>query len=508
MGRQTWDAGLCRALCLCFSVMMAVIVALLVLMQGAFGFAYEGKSLLGNAPLWAGAMCAIALLFFMRSREKGDEKQRLWLMRGLFLGVLAVQFLVARCCWTHLGWDPGEVHRAAEDIARGLPVSNSEYFRLCPNNAPLTLLLVPPLWAAVKVGLGVPYVALPYVDAVILNLTAYLATRCVYRLTRSRTARWFALALSVGWIALSPYILYPYTDVYVILFPLLTLWVWLFDTKPLRKWLLISLLSFIGYAVKPTALIVFIALVLLEALRFLAGRLTPARLRRAGAILCVVVIGALPGLAFQKLSIKALTGTAKPEAQLSLTHYLMLGMNGATYGGHSDGDVDFSKSYATLEERQAANLQKARERLTGRSLTENLRFFAIKAYKAYADGSFAAHGSFIHVEIPKRTDGLSTFLRSLYMKKSAYGAHCTTIAQFAWLGVLTLCACAAVAQRRRPVVAVLCLTLIGLTMYLLLFEVWPRYLFLYAPFFVILSALAFDRPLGKAAKPPKLPMDS
>lgn len=501
MERQTWDVGLCRALCLCFSVMMAGIIALLVLMQGTFGFAYEGKSLLGNAPLWAGALCAIALLFLVRSREKGGQKQRLWLLRGLFLGVLAVQFLVARCCWTHLGWDPGEVHQAAEEIARGLPVSNSDYFRLCPNNAPLTLLLTPILWAAVKVGLGVPYVALFYVDAVILNLTAYLATRCVYQLTQSRTARGFALALSVGWIALSPYILYPYTDVYVILFPLLVLWVWLTDRRPLRRWALISLFSFIGYAIKPTALIGFIALVLLEALRFLAGRPNPARLRRAAALLCVVVIGALPGLAFQRLSIQALTGTAKPEEQLSLTHYLMLGMNKATYGGHSDGDVDFSKSYATLAERQPANLQKARERLLSRSLTENLHFFAVKAYKAYADGSFAAHGSFIHVEIPRRTDGLSAFLRSLYMKKSAYGAHCATIAQFAWLGVLTLCAYAAFVQRHRPVVWIICLTLIGLTLYLLLFEVWPRYLFLYAPFFVILSALAFDRPFGKGAKP-------
>lgn len=500
MERQTWDAGLCRALCLCFSVMMAVVIALLVFMQGAFGFAYEGKSLLDNAPLWAGALCAIALLFWLRSRETDGQKQRLWLLRGLFLGVLAVQFLVARCCWTHLGWDPGEVHRAAEELARGLPVSNSDYFRLCPNNAPLTLLLVPPLWAAVKLGLGVPYVALPYVDAVILNLTAYLATRCVYHLTRSRTARWFAAALSMGWIALSPYILYPYTDVYVILFPLLVLWVWLADRRPLRRWLLISLLSFIGYAIKPTALIVFIALVLLEALRFLAGRHSPARLRWAAALLCVVVIGAVPGLAFQRLSVQALTGTAKPEEQLSLTHYLMLGMNGDTYGGHSDGDVIFSKSYATLAERQPANLQKARERLCSRSLTENLHFFAVKAYKAYADGSFAAHPSFIHLEIPERTDGLSTFLRSLYMKKSTCGAHCVTIAQFAWLGVLTLCAYAAVVQRRRPVVAVICLTLMGLTLYLLLFEVWPRYLFLYAPFFVILSALAFDRPFAKAAK--------
>jgi len=43
---------------------------------------------------------------------------------------------------------------------------------------------------------------------------------------------------------------------------------------------------------------------------------------------------------------------------------------------------------------------------------------------------------------------------------------------------------------------VLALTLIGLTLYVLLLEVWPRYLFLYAPFFVILASMAFEKPLS------------
>ena len=64
--------------------------------------------------------------------------------------------------------------------------------------------------------------------------------------------------------------------------------------------------------------------------------------------------------------------------------------------------------------------------------------------------------------------------------------------------MLTLCAYTAFTRRREPAVAAICLTLIGLTLYLLIFEVWPRYLFLYAPYFVLLSALALDRPLRKA----------
>ena len=65
-----------------------------------------------------------------------------------------------------------------------------------------------------------------------------------------------------------------------------------------------------------------------------------------------------------------------------------------------------------------------------------------------------------------------------------------------WLCLLTLCAFAAIRLRKHPAVAVLALTLLGLTAYLLLFEVWPRYSFLYAPFFVILASLALEKPLS------------
>lgn len=38
--------------------------------------------------------------------------------------------------------------------------------------------------------------------------------------------------------------------------------------------------------------------------------------------------------------------------------YVLVGMNGATYGGHSPEDVASSTSFATLAERRSANLQR------------------------------------------------------------------------------------------------------------------------------------------------------
>lgn len=74
---------------------------------------------------------------------------------------------------------------------------------------------------------------------------------------------------------------------------------------------------------------------------------------------------------------------------------------------------------------------------------------------------------------------------------------CQAIAQWLWLMILALCAFTVLRQYEKTVVALLALTLLGATAYLLLFEVWPRYLFLYAPFFVILASLALDHTVLK-----------
>ena len=480
---------------LCAGMMLLVILGIQLFAQQAFAHAYQNHSLLSNAALSPVALAAIAGLFALKRRPL-SALDHPWLIRGLFLLTLAVQFLVARTCWYHLGWDPGTVHASAEEIARGLPVSDVDYFVSCPNNAPLTVLLAIPLRAAVKIGLGVPYVALPYIDAVILNATAYVCFQCVQRMTRCSASRLAALLLCLGWIALSPYILFPYTDVYAIFFPAMAFYLYLAMRRPLLKWLLISLLCFFGAAIKPTVLIFLIALFMFGFCRLLAHRsyALPGFAKRALTIGLAVVIGALPGRLFQSASTDWLTDGRAAENHLSMTHYLMLGMNTETYGGHSVADVEFTMGHDTLEEGQAANLRRAWDRVKERGLAGNLHFFAVKAYKAYADGSFATQGSFLEIEVPQRTDALSAFLRRLYQREGDWMPYCLTIVQCLWLGVLALCALCAIRHRQRADVALLCLTLIGLTAYLLLFEVWPRYLFLYAPFFVMLASLAFDKP--------------
>lgn len=497
---RQWLAAVPAVISVLTGIMLVCLVLLVMFGEDALTFAYQNLSPVSSMIAGSAGLAAAALLLHYSRNVESKKERPVWQLGILFGLVLIVQFLVARTCWFHLGWDPGASHTAAEEIARGLPLSTPEYFELCPNNAPLTVLLAVPLWVAVKIGLGVPYVVLPYIDAVLLNLSAFAGVLCVRKLTKHPVARAFALWVSIGWIALSPYILYPYTDTFSIPFPILALFVFLHIRKPVLKWFLISLLCFFGASIKPTVLIVFIALAGLGVCGFLAEKAEKGWWKRAAALMAAVALGAAPGLAFQKGATIYMTGSAKPEAQLSMTHYLMLGMNGETCGGHSQADVDFSSSFPTLAERQKANLERAWERVDDRSITENIGFLLAKAYKAYADGSFASHSSFLEMNIPERTNAISVFLRRLYHKNGDLMLWCQTLVQMLWLGILALCAAAAFRQRQKSAVALLCLTLIGLTAYLLLFEVWPRYLFLYAPFFVVLSSLAFDKPCVAVVK--------
>lgn len=485
-----------RWFCVLAGIMLCGVLALLVVGQPWLGSYYANRSLLPNWALWLAALVVIAGLLALKARiatQPAGRGSSPWLLRAFFVLLLAAQCMVARSCWYTIGWDASNVHNTALELAQGIAVSSQDYFQLCPNNAPITLLAALPLWMGVKMGLAVPYVLLPYVDAVLLNLTAYVCVMCVRTLTQNRLSRTLATVLAVGWIALSPFILFPYTDTFSILFPVLALYLYLHVRKPVLKWFLISLVCFFGAAIKPTVLIVLIAMLLLGLCRFLGrGSQRQPAWRRAALVLVAVALGAAPGMIFQNASTAYLAGSANPDGQLSATHYLMLGMNGETFGGHSPDDVTFTESVERLEDAQRANLARAWERLSARTLAENLKFFSVKAFKAYNDGSFAAHSSFLALEIPKRTDALSIFLRQFYHARGAYNLLYHTIVQGVWLGVLTLCAYAAFARRKNATVAMLSLTLIGLTAYLLLFEVWPRYLFLYAPFYAILASMALD----------------
>lgn len=497
MRDQTGNAARAdRVLAALAGLFFLLVLCLLVFAQARFSPYYDQPYLASNALLLPLVLAALLVLAFLRRAADALPRRMRWgvLLALYFVLLLGLQLVFTRSVWYYPGFDVVNVYQDAQRLAAGIPVDPT-YYNLCPNNAPITVLLSVPMWVALRLGMAVPYAVLPYLGALMANLALLLAMLCIGKLTQSRFARLMALAIGTVWIAFSMLTTVPYTDIFAIVFPVLALYLYLSDLRALPKWFLISLTVFFGASIKPTVLIFLIALALVNGLRLLLTRRVTLRgAGRVSAVLLAVALGATPGLLWQNLSTAYLAGSPKPEGQLSETHYLMLGMNGDTFGGHTMEDVYYSTSFATLAERRAANLQRAWERLTSRTLVKNAAFFATKAYKAFSDGMFAADKSFLVLEVPPRQDALSVFLRSLVYRNGSLHPLLITAMQGIWLLVLGMAVFALLfAAHSQPVTALLGLTVLGVGLYLLLFEVWPRYIYLYAPFFLILAALGLEK---------------
>lgn len=490
--RQAWPY---RTISIVTGIFFTIVICFMIFAQDYFSSYYSQSYRIGNAWLFFLATGCIFLFVIIVKRMRWKARRIRFLgWLGIYFPLLLIaQMVFIRSVWYYPGFDVVNIYTNAQLMAEG-GTPAGDYFRLCPNNASITVLQVLPLWIALKLGLAVPYAVLPYVGAMLANLTLLFSVLCVAKITPNRAARLGALLLGTTWIAFSMLITVPYTDIFSILFPVLALYLYLSSLRALPKWFFISFTCFLGESMKPTVMIFFIALVIFAAIQsFTSGKWTGKRVRRIGLLCLIIVLGALPGILWQTQSTVFMAGSAKPQEQLSKTHYLMLGMNGETYGGHSPDDVAFSTSYTNLADREKANLQRAWDRFSNRGFGRNVHFFSVKAYKAFSDGMMAADQSFLMLEIPTRTDALSVFLRRIFYKKGDLHTVLTTVEQGIWIGILALCVFAMFFGRRRKITGLLSLTLLGLAAYLLLFEVWPRYIFLYAPFFVILASLGLER---------------
>ena len=144
---------------------------------------------------------------------------------ALYLALFAVQCLMARCLWFYFAFDPSAVRQGAEALALGQPLSEEwlAYFRQCPNNAPLTVILSLVYRLGKKLGLAEPYVLEVYGAALLTNLSVATAMAVLRRLRVRPSVRWVGFGLAAVWLLFSPFIIMPYTDTYACLFPVLGL---------------------------------------------------------------------------------------------------------------------------------------------------------------------------------------------------------------------------------------------------------------------------------------------
>ncbi|MEG1924127.1 MAG: glycosyltransferase family 39 protein [Ruthenibacterium sp.] len=422
-------------------------------------------------------------------------------------GILALLF-----CWqiffvwntvTPVGWDVGAVMQTAQDGA------SYYYFTQYPNNVMLLIIF--------KAVIGVANLFHSeniWLFAAIFNVICMDIAVCLSLLL---CKRWFSMTvyytsfflLSVT-LCISPWLTIPYTDTIGLPFVVGAFYVWarLREETVLKNkilWsVLLGALLFVGGAVKPTIFILVIALCIASLLHMPCRRTS----KKSTWLLTVAVV-LIVMLPLQMLfSRYKYTLTPKEEWQnkaFTMTHFYMMGLqqHGIYYGNWFEEDVIFSANQPTKQARQSANLERAAQRRAELKCSGVANLYYHKLMWSVIDGTFsyATEGTF-HGGEEKQADGLRGTLQNLtYAETSFYQKWYVNYAQGLWAGICLLLAstffyCGKAKKQYSGASFIrsgMQIGIVGLLLFLTLFEPRGRYLIIFFPLFAMLAAIQFER---------------
>lgn len=467
---------------------------------------YKGKKVFA-LPYWAILLIGIALvtvglLLYLRCQEKVDHfTARLPRYTILILtGVLfLVQLVIFYNTFFETGWDSGYVVSIARRIGAGDSGFATDYFGRYPNNIFLVWFYGIVFRVLSWLGLGAwDSFAIVIMQSALSCLCGYLLYQMMKDLTKP-TVAWVAWLVYVAHVGLHPWLMILYTDPLALCFPMIVLRLYQCTQNGKRvwvKWCGIVFFSYLGYKVKPQVMIVLIAIGLIEIVRFLSN-VNKETIRIFAKKVCVCGGSGIAALLlFTQIVLPTMPFTYRTEAEFTLYHYFMMGLNTQYQGGYAPDDVNFSNSYYTVESRREANKREIQERLQEMGASGVTKQYARKVLINFGDGSYAwsGEGTFYNTTFEDRNDTLSPFLKDIYYKEGAYHTYFLHLQQLIWLFLLMGSVGVGLYFIKRkefsPVLAAP-LTLIGVTMFVTLFEARARYLFAFSPLFIIAGILGW-----------------
>ena len=400
------------------------------------------------------------------------------------------------------GWDAGLI-RDTVGLQYNHDYShlNNEYFSWFPNNMLLVWIFKAVARFAGLVGYTNWEFSLVVFQCLIDIISIWLVYRVTYDFAKNQRVAFFTYLIAFLFIGISPWFIVAYSDATGILFPIIIIRIYQLvmhsENKMVRTiWsIILGFVSIAGSLIKPQILIAFIAVVLTE-ICCLFGKAFKHRLHDFIIRVLCYAIGIMAFFVlYNNIVIPTLHFQRDTDSTIGWQHYFMMGLNVSRDGVYSDEDYVFTKSFSTNEERNEANLQEAKKRIKELGIGGLFQHLSRKQLVNYGDGTFAwnVEGNSFAGDPEWAYNGISDFVRSFIKPDGINYNWFISFKQLIWIMVLFLLLFVFVYPRRilssygDNCIIVLAMSIIGLTIFELLFEARARYLFCYAPLFVILS---------------------
>jgi len=384
-------------------------------------------------------------------------------------------------------WDFGRVQRGAwELIKNGYFVEDStiDYFLSIPNNFFVVIYLYRFIKMLMAVGMH-PADAVLLLNTLSLTLSILFVFLVFQKLGRPQQGLFTAMYCFI----FAPMLLYAsiyYTDTLSMPYVCAVLYLAVCAARGKNRWskviygVLAGLSAGVGFLLKASPAIALIAIVICAFLAF-GKKSIPFSAISVAVFALVAVLWQLychsnPYLSFPK----------EPyHGRLTASHYIMMGLRGN--GGYSAEDHAFSSAIPTLELRKTENMRVITERVGEYGFSGMLAHLRDKTEFTWADGGYYAPR-----KIAIEPVSGSELLKYLSLDGTHYTATAAVLAasQLLLLFLLAFGACRNVLSRESEidVNAVARLAVLGLAVFLLIWETRSRYLINFTPYLALLAS--------------------
>lgn len=427
-----------------------------------------------------------------------------------YIIMYAVNIEVSKCIAFYSGWDMGNVTGSVYSLRDGHPLSEDFYYRLFPFNIFNVYYLYKLFGLAEKIP-NYPYnpefIWIQF-SCMLFSLSGLLSTLSVRRITRKAAPTIFSMILYAALVGISPWKIIPYTDTISFSFGILAVYLYILS-RDVRTWLryvlwgVICITSFLGAQIKATIYVPLVAITIIQVVNSVSIKGVKEKIKHTTAVLVILI--ACFGLSslYKSHVFKVVGYDTSQDLKLNWSHLVRLGSNEYSTGGFSSEHYVLFYDYLDrpAEERHAEERRQIVERFKNRGLWGNLYFYLRKNVMNYNDGTFCWYleGNFHMQEYGDLTDNrFKPLLRDFFWYEGRFYRYFLTYSQFAWLFTLLLlpiCALLPFTSREKESygsIGAVVLTILGITLFVMLFEGRARYFLNMSPVFVLAASLGFD----------------
>lgn len=403
----------------------------------------------------------------------------------LMLTVLSVKYFRVE-----YNWDFRYIMETAKQLYETNSTENLYYYKIYPNNIVTT--------AIAYIGM---VIFRGEIGAYIINIlfifgAAVFTVLCARKIGKEQMGTNVALLL----VMLCPLYLYApivYSDTLSVMFPVMTLYFWLLAKENIKKSnikksilfvILMIIAAFIGFLVKATSAIVLIAICIDWIFTFN---------RDIKYLLMVIILFIIFNSIYNFLCTTFITKDEKKNnTVIPYTHWVMMGMNkpeeyGGTsigWGAYSQNDVDATNQKYTYEEKVEYNLQTIKERFLEYGLYGYLSFLKHKFIYVWTDPTFYVLNTIGWDTINKDSIPYDIVLNYDSGENKTFLTYMD-----GFYIILLLCILAGIIynifNKDDSINKVLIMSVIGIAIFLLIWEARSRYLYNFLPILCLLAVI-------------------